>query len=161
MASAARFTVAGLVGMAMLATPALADELTYVNARFGTQFTLPAHMFTQIAPPPENGDGITMTGENGTVLAVFGAFNALGETARQMRDRIEQGRKTAGDSVTYRASGENWLVVSGHAGDLIYYERHEFGADDTIHSAAILFPSEMRARFEPLVEQFARRLSGP
>lgn len=159
MAKTACLTLAGVLCCAMLTAPALADELTYVNGRFGTQFTLPAHMFDQIAPPPENGDGITFTGGDGALLSVFGSHNAFGETARQMRDRLERDRTASGDSVTYRASGQSWLVLSGYTDELIYYERHELAPQGTIHSVIILFPPEARPRYEPFIDEFAARLA--
>lgn len=140
---------------------AIADQLTYENARFGTVFTLPAHMFTAIDPPPVNNDGIRFLSDDGAVLSVFGQFNVFDETPEQMRQRLAGYRAENGESVTYEAAGDDWLVLSGFSGADIYYERYEFGRDGVIHGAVLVHPAADKARYQRLVESFAERLTGP
>lgn len=140
---------------------ALADALRYENTRFGTRFVVPAHMFNAIDPPPGNSDGIRFVSANGATLSIFGQFNALDETPVQMQERLAGHRADQGQSVTFEATGENWLVLSGSAGSDIYYSRYEFGGDETIHGAILVHPATDAATYQNLVESFDERLSGP
>lgn len=159
----ARIARAALATVLAAATAgiALADELAYQNSRFGTGFTVPAHMFTAIDPPPGNNDGIRFVSDKGAALSVFGQFNVFDETPAQMRQRLAGYHAENGESVTYEAAGEDWLVLSGFAGADIYYERYEFGRDGVIHGAVLVHPGADKARYQGLVESFAERLTGP
>jgi len=159
----ARIAGAALAAVLSMTTTgiALADELTYQNTRFGTGFTVPAHMFNAIDPPPGNNDGIRFVSDQGAALSVFGQFNVFDKSPVQMRQRLAGFHAENGESVTYEAAGEDWLVLSGFSGTDIYYERYEFGRDGVIHGAVLVHPEADKARYQGLVESFAERLSGP
>ena len=53
------------------------------------------------------------------------------------------------------------MVVSGYDGEMIYYERHEFGADGVIHAVSLRYPTALRDAYDPLVKPVARSLQGP
>jgi len=159
----ARIATAALAaGLAVAAGGlALADQLAYENARFGTRFALPAHMFTAIDPPPANSDGIRFLSDDGAALSIFGQFNVFNETPEQMRQRLAGYRAENAESVTYEAAGDDWLVLSGFSGTDIYYERYEFGRDAVVHGAVLVHPAADKARYQRLVASFAERLTGP
>lgn len=143
------------------AIPAAADMLTYENSRFGTSVTFPLDVFDQIEQAPENGDGRTFSSEDGAELSIFGSNNAEGLTPDGLIDRLTGVGQDSGMPVEYKASGNSWAVVSGYDGDTIYYERHEFGANDIIHTVSMRYPRDLRDEYDPLVKPIVRSLSGP
>lgn len=155
-----RFFLAAFIAV-LPAFPASADSLTYHNDRFGTAASFPADLFGTIAAPPENGDGMTFLSEDGAQLAVFGRYNANDLTPKTLLGWLTGIGADNDAAVEYKATGSNWVVVSGHDGDMIYYERHEFGADGVIHALSLRYPDELRDIYDPLVGPIARSLDGP
>ncbi len=154
--AAAAILLATLAG----ALPATADSLTYRNDRFGTSITFPAELFTYTQEPPENGDGMTWKGPGGLGLVVFASNNALDFEPDSFLYWLLDNRSSDGE-VTYSRTGKDWVVVSGFNGDMVFYERHEFGASGAIHSMQLTYPASSKADIDPLVGPIAKSLSGP
>lgn len=145
----------------VFASTAFADTLTYKNSRFGTRISFPAEIFDRIDPPPTNGDGRTFRSTDGAILAVFGHFNALDMTPKTLIEQARAGASSQDREITYAASGADWVVLSGHEGSMIFYERHEFGADNVIHVMDLSYPESLRAKYDDLAGSIARSLEGP
>jgi hypothetical protein len=147
--------------MAAVVAPlaALADTLTYRNARFGTTLTFPAEIFSMQMEPPANGDGMTWLSDDGASLAVYASNNALMLSPRAFADQASQGGERF--EVTYRRVADDWVVLSGYEDGQIFYYRFEFGGDDVIHSMLLKYPPTLRDRYDPLTGRIAATLDGP
>jgi hypothetical protein len=138
---------------------ALADTLTYRNARFGTTLTFPAEIFAVQMEPPANGDGMTWLSDDGASLAVYASNNALMLSPREFADQASQGGERF--EVTYRRVADDWVVLSGYEDGQIFYYRFEFGRDDVIHSMLLKYPPTLRDKYDPLTGRIASTLGGP
>ena len=148
------FLVAAVVSFT---TPCAADEMRYTNARFGTSIAFPAEIFAQAMEPPANGDGMTWRSADGASLSVYGQYNVLEKSPKDLIAEAAQ----PGVSVTYSRAGKDWAVVSGTDNNTIFYQRSEFGADDTIHSVLLRYPATQKAIYDPLVGPIVATLDGP
>lgn len=146
-----------LVAALLCASPAAAGEMHYSNPRFGTSVSFPAEIFSRASIPPANGDGMTWFSADGASLAVFGGYNVL---AQSPRDLIGEAA-APGVTITYSRAGEDWAVVSGTEDEDIFYRRSEFGADDVIHTLVLRYPARLKAKYDRLVGPIAASLDGP
>ena len=160
----AMLRAAALAWLAAALSGASADErwATYVNDRFGTSLTYAADVFV-MQPPPENDDGRTLVAADGAKILVFGGYNVANDTLDSKRASLS-GRDYA--FTTYRATGKNWFVVSGHRSiggvDSIFYEKYIVSAaSDTIHSLIVTYPAALKARYDPIVDRLAASFAGP
>ncbi len=151
--------LAGAVAVATPA-PASADPVRYTNPRYGTTVVFPGEIFSQPQPPPENSDGMSWRAPDGGFLAVWGMFNALGQTPEEYAD-WESENQGPGYEVTYRRVAGDWVVLSGYDGGEVFYKRFEFGADDVIHTLLIRYPKARKAAYDKLVGGIAASLAGP
>ena len=146
-----------LIAALACAFPAAAGEMRYVNPRFGTSVIFPAEIFPRASTPPANGDGMTWFSADGASLAVFGAYNVLSQSPRELIAEAAG----PGITITYSRTGKDWAVVSGTEGAEIFYRRSEFGKDDIVHSLVLRYPAHLKAKFDPLVGPIAASLDGP
>lgn len=152
-----RFSLAatGLAVAFSVATPALAEDVTYRNERFGTSATFPSDLFPDQLPAPTSGDGLGWTSPEGAEIFIYARERQPGETPRSVvRDRGSV------DDVTYDRSGRRWVVVSGYRDGRIFYERYIFRGD-LVHSVSIRYPESLRATYDPLVGPVTLTLRGP
>jgi hypothetical protein len=112
-------------------------------------FEFPADVLT-VAPAPVSGDSRQFTSADAT-LEVFATANTEGETARTLRRRLLQ-EEQGYDDVTYAPSGENWLVLSGFRGDIIFYEKYLL-RDGIMHAFRMEFPASAKPFYAPVVER--------
>ena len=157
MALARRFAI--LVSVALAAAPALADTLTYGNARFGTSLSFPAEVFSDQMEAPANGDGMTWLSADGASLAVYASNNALNLSPTEFADQASQGQGEF--EVTYRRVADDWVVLSGYEEGKIFYYRFEFGADSVIHAMLLKYPPTLRDKYDPLTGKLGSSLEGP
>jgi hypothetical protein len=149
--------LAALLMLGIAGITAAESWKSYANPRFGTSADYPADRFRPL-PPPENGDGQSFGAEDGATLAIFGSYNVENWTPAAYEKVIRSGGDDHAD-VSYRATGPNWLVLSGNHGDSIYYERYLF-VGDVIHGMRIVYPRAAKASYDPIVARIARSL-GP
>ena len=60
-----------------------------------------------------------------------------------------------------RASGGNWLVLSGYRGASIFYEKYIFTKRkdaDLIHAFVITYGRDAKAAYDPIAARIARTL---
>lgn len=139
------------------AVPAVAEDWTgYVNDRFGTAIDYPADLF-EMLPPPDNDDGRSFAVRNGEGgFFVFASYNVFEWTlAELLEDDLASGDY---GSVTYRRTGDDWYVLSGHRGDDIFY-RKVILAGDVIHFFEATYPRAQRKSFDPVIARMAKSLS--
>jgi hypothetical protein len=157
-------TAAILAWLAAVLSGAAADErwTTYANDRFGTSLAYPAEIFA-MQPPPGNDDGRTLVAADGAKVLVFASFNAMEDTLASKRASLIGPDYAA---TTYRATGKNWFVVSGHRAidgvDSIFYEKYIVSAaSDEIHSLIVTYPAALKPRYDPIVARLAASFAGP
>jgi hypothetical protein len=131
----------------------------YANARYGTVAEYPADRFRP-GRPPDNGDGQRFMARDGAELAIFGGFNIDNYTLGTYEQFLRSGSSDY-QNVTYRTTGENWLVLSGYRDDSIFYEKYIFakGKDvDVIHGLVVTYPRAAKAVYDPIVARMAQSL---
>ena len=158
-----RNAVAALAAAVAWATalPALADTITYTNARFGTSVSFPAGIFRQQMEPPDNSDGATFVAPDGGSIAVYGMNNAAGQSPAELADSIADPGERGDFEATYKRAGKDWVVVSGTEDGDIFYHRFEYGANDVLLAVLIKYPKTRKAEYDPLVGAIAGSLEGP
>lgn len=139
------------------------EPVTYVNERFGTTATFPGDVFTEALEPPANGDSRTWRAADGATVPIYGSYNVMEYSPEQLAQaRIV--RDVPNFQLAYRKVKDNWVVLSGYEGEMVFYERHEIrtdGAVDIIHSLSIQYPKARRAIYDKLVPDITATLTGP
>jgi hypothetical protein len=99
------------------------------------------------------------------MLSLYGG-PAEGLTRDALEARLESGEQIS--TITYRAGGESWFVLSGFyeptnaEREVIFYTKVLFSADRNSFSAfEISFPAADKPRFEDLVERFEDNFTRP
>jgi hypothetical protein len=162
MAFPAAVLMAVLVGPLLVApAPEAAAETRklYVNARYGAAAEYPADRFHP-GRPPDNGDGQAFRAADRAELRIFAGYNLDDYTPAKYETFLRNGSSDYTD-VTYRATGNNWLILSGYRGDAIFYEKYIFvkgGGDDVIHGLAVTYRRDTKALYDPIVARMVRSL---
>lgn len=127
---------------------------SYHNARFGTTAVAPKDW--TMGEPPENDDGRVFTSpDNRAEIIVSGSFRAF-QKEQEIADRLAPGD---GESITYKKTGKDWLVVSGTKGDRIFYRKSLLSCNGAIwNNLSIEYPASEKKKFDPLVTRVARSL---
>jgi hypothetical protein len=132
----------------------------YLNARYGTAAEYPADRF-RAERPSENGDGQSFTAKDGAKLAIFASLNVDDDTPATYEAFLRSGSSDYNE-VTLRASGSNWLVLSGYRGGAsIFYDKYIFARRkdvDAINGFVITYGRDAKAVYDPIVARIARTL---
>ena len=148
--------VAIFAGFSLAASAEESGWATYANERFGTTADYPA-LFSRRERPPENGDGQAFrTADERALLRVYGSYNALNETPRQMM----QSRRQSGIAYGYQEATSRWFVLSGTRGDRISYVRCALSdkASDVVGCVEIEYPASEAGDWNPRVARISRSL---
>ena len=129
---------------------------TYFNDRFGTSIAYPSRF--KPGRPPDNNDGQSFAANDGAELAAWGSFNALEHDVAGLEAFLREDPKE-GEQITYRAAGENWLVLSGTRRDRVFYKRHLFShKGEVVNAFEISYPAALAANYNPIVTRIAKSL---
>ncbi len=129
---------------------------TYHNTRFGTAIEYPARF--RPGRPPDNNDGSSFVAADGATLSVWASLNVEERDVAGLEAALRENPQ-AGEQITYRASGANWLVLSGTRGDRIFYQRHLLShRNEIINAFEISYPAALRASYAPIVARLSRAL---
>lgn len=134
--------------------PALAQSWAeYRNERYGLSLRYPADIFVA-ERAAEAGDGQAFVAKDADARLLVGALrNESGYTPAAYRDYIAQS-SYAEYQVDYRRLGGNWFALSGEGNGRIFYEKVMFTCGGRlINSFAMLYPSDQRHIFDPIVER--------
>jgi len=145
--------------MVTVAQSARAEWRDYKNSRFGFEFSYPADLFSP-GSAPANDDGRTFETVDGEAnITVWGSYNVLDQTPRSYLNWVKQEADVV-DEVTYQRVKNNWVVVSGFKGHMIYYEKTIFSCGGQVmNSIALYYPVTKEKVFNPLVGRITKSLS--
>jgi hypothetical protein len=158
----AAFLMVVLAGLLLVsAAPEAAAETwkLYVNDRYGTAAEYPADRFHP-GRPPDNSDGQSFTADDGAALAIFAHLNVDHDKPADYEAVLRSGSSDY-SGVTFRATGNNWLVLSGYRGDSIFYEKYIFakGKDlGVVHALVLTYPRDAKAIYDPIAARMAKSL---
>ena len=125
----------------------------YRNERYGFSLSYPADLFV-VERTAEAGDGQVFVATDADARLLVGALsNDSGYTPATYQDYIA--RHSYGQyQIGYRRLGKTWFVLSGEGGGKIFYEKVMFTcAGRLINSFAMIYPSDQRHLFDPVVER--------
>ncbi|MEN0041116.1 MAG: hypothetical protein AAF764_07230 [Pseudomonadota bacterium] len=153
-------------GLLAMSLPAKAEQGwgQYCNPRYQFCIDYPTGVFEQRIEA-DNGDGITLVStEDGAELRIYGVMNGdelPPETLLQILAEERDDRE-----ITYRASKDNWVVLSGFQGTgegrSIFYQRLEGNdANDRLSGMELVYPESARGTYDSLIERMSLSLTPP
>jgi len=143
----------------LLAGPAVARDLRaeerwtdYRNEKFGFTLRYPGDVFA-LEKTSEAGDGQVFVARDGTARLLVGAFaNDGGQSPAAYQDYIAR-QSYSEYRIDYRRLSGSWFVLSGEGNGKTFYEKVMFScAGRLINSFAIVYPTDQRGDFDPIVE---------
>ena len=147
---------AGKAAMPRQLRPDSASWASYRNARLGFSLRYPADIF--VPEPAQSDDLVTRfrSRDGRATLQIVATSNVAGRTLAQYRTALIQERYRQAQ-FDYAPQRDTWFVLSGVAGDDIFYERVTFACDRrSLHGWTLVFPSSERALYEPTIEEMHR-----
>jgi hypothetical protein len=129
---------------------------SYRNAPFGFSLRYPADIF---ALEPSQSDDLVKhfrSRDGRATMRIVATPNVAGRTLAQYRTALIQERYGKG-KFDYAPTRDTWFVLSGVAGDDIFYERVTFACDKrSFHGWMLVFPASERMLYEPIIEEMHR-----
>jgi len=137
------------------ASGARAEALrAYHNDRFGTSADVPADWRPE--PSPENNDGRVFTSPDGNAQAIVSGSYSVLPRDEEFRIRLEP---NDGETIQFRRSGRNWVVVSGVKDEKIFYRKSLLSCRDTIwNSVSLEYPAAGKKKYDALVAHVSASL---
>ena len=125
----------------------------YTNERFGFSLLLPSRVFA-VEKQSDAGDGLVFVSKDGEARLLVGALqNADAQTPSRYQDYLAK-QSYADYNISYRRGGDSWFVLSGEGNGKTFYEKVMFSCSGRlINSFAMLYPTEQRKTFDPIVER--------
>jgi len=126
----------------------------YHNERFGTTAATPSGWI--MGPEPANDDGRRFSSPDDTAhVTVSGSF----ATESRAEEMARSAEKLEGESVSYSAKGDNWIVLSGERDGRIFYRKALLSCGDQVwNTLDIDYPAPDKAKFDRLVAHMAASL---
>jgi hypothetical protein len=129
---------------------------TYRNTRFGTSIEYPARF--RPGRPPDNNDGLGFTAPDGATLSVWGSLNIDEHDIARLETSLRESAE-ASERITYRAAGNNWLVLSGTRGGRLFYRRYLLShRNEIVNAFEIGYPEALKAVYDPIVRRISTSL---
>lgn len=127
----------------------------YKNARYGFSIAYPNYLVKR--QEPDNGDGIILTNEDGSVrLVVSGINNVLNETpASACNDALKNIGK-----VSYKAQSGNWFVLSWVEGNKIVYAKYVVGPG-SINTYVFEYPASKKDSYQEVMSKLNSSFKTP
>jgi len=129
---------------------------TYRNTRFGTTIEYPAHF--RPGRPPDNNDGLSFTAPDGAGLSVWGSLNVEERDIAALEAFLRE-NAGAGERISFRAAGKDWLVLSGTRGKRVFYQRYALShRNEIVNAFEISYPAGLAVRYDAIVARIAKSL---
>ena len=158
--------------LAIVSFPAVADEPEWPTTYEWRSYTHQARAFRVEVPTflaeaggvPE-GDGRSFVSGSVSIVVWFDSTIAGQTDAKSALSAATARESKAGHEVTYEISKDNWYVVSGFAGDKIFYDRALISSGRLYH-ARLEYPKSLKGEMEPVLKRVTRSfrpgaVSGP
>jgi hypothetical protein len=133
-----------------------ASWASHRNARLGFSLRYPPDIFV---PDPAQSNALVThfrSRDGRATLRIVATSNEAGRTLAQYRTALIQERYRQA-KFDYAPQRDTWFVLSGFAGDDIFYERVTFACDRrSLHGWMLVFPASERALYEPIIEEMHR-----
>lgn len=130
----------------------------YVNPRFKYGIDYPTFLIA--GRESDNGSGRKFTSlDKNSELTVYGmsAYATIDGEKLSVRKALEDeigNRRQQGDKVTYRSSGDNWLVISGYRRDKVFYFKMIID-EDNAKSFELIYPTRDKTYYDKIVKHVA------
>ena len=143
------------------------DWELYRNPRLGYRIELPLGPF-EVEAGSDNGDGLRLLEVGGPAqIEILGSENTQGLSPAEFADFFSNADRI--DSITYRANGSRWFVLSGYYAreanerdDLVFYTKYLFNRDNSAFAAfEISYPTREKRQFDRLVTRMEKSLRAP
>jgi hypothetical protein len=156
-----------VVAVVLAVQPALAQSgLTQWQRYSDPEFGFSAQLPGTFAPIPSDTPGLMLREIGGEAQISLYGGPADGMTRDALETRLETGEQIR--TITYRAGGDSWFVLSGFyeptamGEPVIFYTKVLFSADHATFSAfEISFPERDKPRLEDVVEYFEDNFTRP
>ncbi len=141
-----------LLALSSVATLAAADQTLdvqhYVNTRFGYELSYPAMLVPQGEADNRDGQRFVSHDAEATLL-VWGSHNVFDDSIATLFRRESQ---TPERTVTYSVVRDRFFVLSGFAGEDIFYTKtiHD-SQTDTFATFHFTYPRQRKKEFDPVV----------
>jgi hypothetical protein len=121
----------------------------YCNAQFGFCVSYPSTFKAQ--GESDNGDGQEFISADGksSLLVYRDGREAIYESEAECRSQSYLSDITSDETkqVTYKKKGENFYVVSGYQGSMIFYQKTIF-TEQGLMTAVFTYPSAQKAKYD-------------
>ena len=148
-------------GALLWGAAASADSLTYHNDRFDVEGRLPVNFVA--GPAPQNGDGreFSSPDDSGTI-SIYGSYNTTDSIAAY-REQTRAFHENDGAEIAYEDGQQDWFVLSGTEGGMVFYLRVEQGkscdGDVVLGHWLIEYSEEDRGVYDPRVGKMSEGLN--
>jgi len=136
--------------------PDSASWANHRNARLGFSLRYPPDIFV---PEPALSNALVThfrSRDGRATLQIVATSNVAGRTLAEYRTALIQERYRQA-KFDYAPQRDTWFVLSGFAGDAIFYERVTFACDRrSLHGWMLVFPLSERSLYEPIIEEMHR-----
>ncbi|SFZ84233.1 hypothetical protein SAMN02983003_1895 [Devosia enhydra] len=149
-----------LIALITLALPVLAEDWQrYDNERFGFVLPVPPG-FALAAPPPANGDGVTLANRQGTQrLLAWGGHVTEADFSAEAEARAASAA-AEGWAITYRATTPGWASWSGSRNGIVLYTRMiALCAGNQFAAVQLTYPQRDIAAMTSVVERLVGGLA--
>ena len=128
----------------------------YRNERFGFQLSFPGGLFVRKETPNADSGALWTSTDGSARLLATATPNETSETLESYREFVM--RETYADATfDYTPQKDNWFVLSGLKGDMIFYERITFACQGRfIYGWQVNYPLAQRRKYDPIVEAIHR-----
>jgi hypothetical protein len=136
--------------------PAAVQYATYRNDRLGYTIDYPSNVMTPVEALG-HGNGYRFASTDGS--AVLAVYAVDGVEATALRDLYREEIDDPDRRITYKTLHEDWFVLSGFAGDQVFYQRTLLRGD-VLKTFLLLYDAAAKPYFDPITEHISFSFEG-
>lgn len=127
----------------------------YVNVRYKYRVCFPSTLL-KAQREPDNSDGKTFKGADGSELLVYGTNNVDNSTLATEAEAEAHSYTGTSGKITYRARGRNWVVLSGNDGRSKLFYNKTMQRGDQFMTFQLKYPKASAVRYGKIVDRISR-----